>query len=107
MNGHKRARLTPGRRALLVSRVLDEGWTVADASMAAGVSQRTGCKWLARFKAEGERGVLDRSSLSRHCPRGLSEHELGSLETLRRQRWPLWRTAMQVGRGVGTVSRCM
>ena len=106
MNSHKHARLTPKGRALLVSRV-DEGWTVADASMAAGVSKRTSYKWLARFKAEGERGLLDRSSRPRHCPRGLSAQEQGSLEALRRQRWPLWRIAMQAGRGVATVSRCM
>lgn len=107
MNSHKHARLTPKGRALLVSRVLNEGWTVADASMAAGVSQRTSYKWLARFKAEGEHGLLDRSSRPRHCPRGLSAQEQGSLEALRRQRWPLWRIAMQAGRGVATVSRCM
>jgi len=107
MNSHKHARLTPKGRALLVSRVLDEGWTVADASLAAGVSKRTSYKWLARFKAEGERGLLDRSSRPRHCPRGLSAQEQGSLEALRRQRWPLWRIAMQAGRGVATVSRCM
>jgi transposase InsO family protein len=107
MNSHKHARLTPKGRALLVSRVLDEGWTVADASVAAGVSKRTSYKWLARFKAEGERGLLDRSSRPRHCPRGLSALEQCSLEALRRQRWPLWRIAMQTGRGVATVSRCM
>ncbi|HOY35835.1 MAG TPA: IS481 family transposase [Piscinibacter sp.] len=107
MNSHKHARLTPKGRALLVSRVLDEGWTVADASMAAGVSKRTSYKWLARFKAEGERGLLDRSSRPRRCPRGLSVQEQGSLEALRRQRWPLWRIALQSGRGVATVSRCM
>lgn len=107
MNSHKHARLTPKGRALLVSRVLDEGWTVADASMAAGVSKRTSYKWLARFKAEGERGLLDRSSRPRRCPRGLSVQEQSSLEALRRQRWPLWRIALQSGRGVATVSRCM
>ena len=107
MNSHKHARLTPKGRALLVSRVLDEGWTVADASLAAGVSKRTSYKWLARFKAQGERGLLDRSSRPRHCPRGLSAQEQGSLEALRRQRWPLWRIAMQAGRGVATVSRYM
>lgn len=107
MNSHKHARLTPKGRALLVSRVLEEGWTVADASLAAGVSQRTSYKWLARFRAEGELGLLDRSSRPRCCPRGLSADEQASLEALRRQRWPLWRIAMQAGRGVATVSRCM
>jgi transposase InsO family protein len=107
MNGHKHARLTPKGRALLVRRVLNEGWTVADASMAVGVSKRTGYKWLARFKAEGEDGLLDRSSRPRRCPRGLTAQEQGALEALRRQRWPLWRIAMQAGRGIATVSRCM
>lgn len=107
MNSHKHARLTPKGRALLVSRVLDEGWTVVDASTAAGVSKRTSYKWLARFKAEGERGLLDRSSRPRSCPRGLTYEEQGVLEALRRQRLPLWRIAMQAGRGVATVSRCM
>jgi transposase InsO family protein len=92
---------------LLVCRVLDEGWTVADASLAAGVKERTSYKWLARFKAEGERGLLDRSSSPKHCPRGLSAQEQASLEAPRRQRLPLWRIAMQAGRGVATVSRCM
>jgi transposase InsO family protein len=107
MNSHKHARLTPKGRALLVSRVLEEGWSVADASRAVGVSLRTGYKWLARFKAEGEAGLLDRSSRPRRCPRSLSGDEQLALERLRRQRWPLWRIAAQARRGMGTVSRCM
>jgi len=54
MNSHKHARLTPKGRALLVSRVLDEGWSVGAASEAAGISKRTGFKWLARFRSEDQ-----------------------------------------------------
>ena len=107
MNSHKHARLTPKGRALLVGRVLEEGWTVADASRAMGVSLRTGYKWLARFRAEGEAGLLDRSSRPRRCPGSLSVDEQRALERLRRQRWPLCRIAAQAQRGMGTVSRCM
>jgi transposase len=107
MNSHKHARLTPKGRALLVSRVLEQGWTVTDARLAAGVSNRTGYKWLARFKAEGEPGLLDRSSRPKRCPRSISAQEQCALEVLRRKRWPLWRIAMQAGRGIATVSRCM
>ena len=107
MNSHKHARLTPKGRALLVSRVLDEDWTVAAAAEAAGISRRTGYKWLARFKAEGVAGLVDRSSRPRCCPRTLTASEQVRLEALRRQRWPLWRIALQAGRGIGTVSRCM
>ncbi len=107
MNSHKHARLTAKGRALLVSRVLDEGWPVAIASEAAGVSKRTGFKWLARFRTEGAAGLADRSSRPLRSPRALSTEQQGELERLRRQRWPLWRIAMQAGRGVATVSRCM
>ena len=107
MNSHKHARLTARGRALLVSRVIELRWTVAAASQAAGVSVRTGYKWLARFRAEGSAGLADRSSRPKHMPRALSATERQCLEALRRQRWPLWRIAAQAGRGMGTVSRCM
>lgn len=107
MNSHKHARLTPKGRALLVSRVVEQGWTVAMASEAVGVSRRTGFKWLARFKAQGEAGLVDRSSRPLRSPQALTSQEQVELEGLRRQRWPLWRIASQAGRGVATVSRCM
>ena len=107
MNSHKHARLTPKGRALLVSRVLDEGWSVGAASEAAGVSKRTGFKWLARFRSEGAAGLVDRSSRPLSSPRALATDEQAELERMRRLRWPLWRIAAQAGRGVGTVSRCM
>lgn len=107
MNSHKHARLTPKGRALLVSRVLDEGWSMGAASHAAGVSKRTGFKWLARFKAEGPAGLVDRSSRPLRSPRALTPQEHVEFERLRRLRWPLWRIAAQARRGLGTVSRCM
>ena len=107
MNSHKHARLTPKGRALLVSRVLEEGWSVAAASQAAGVSKRTCFKWLARFNAEGPAGLADRSSRPRRMPRALSPIEQERLHALRRQRLPLWRIAAEAGCGIATVSRCM
>jgi transposase InsO family protein len=107
MNSHKHARLTPKGRALLVGRVLDEGWSVGAASEAAGVSKRTGFKWLARFRAEGLAGLADRSSRPLRSPRSLAVQEQADLEGMRRMRWPLWRIAERSGRGIATVSRCM
>lgn len=49
MNGHKHARLTPKGRALLVSKVLDQGCNVSAANEAASDSKRTGFKRLARI----------------------------------------------------------
>lgn len=107
MNSHKHARLTAKGRALLVGRVLDEGWSVGAASEAAGVSKRTGFKWLARFRSEGPAGLADRSSRPLRSPRSLAAKERAELEGMRRMRWPLWRIAAQAGRGIATVSRCM
>ena len=107
MNSHKHAGLTLRGRALLVSRVLDEGWKVAQASAAAGVSERTGYKWLARFKAEGSVGLADRSSRPHACPHQTSAQERQQLEQLRRQGLPLWRIALACGRSLATLSRHM
>jgi len=62
MKLHGNARLCPKGRLLLCRRVLDEGWSLAAAAEAAGVSERTAGKWLARYRAEGRAGLLDRSS---------------------------------------------
>jgi len=107
MNSHKHARLTPKGRALLVDRVLQQGWKVAVASNAAGVSPRTAYKWLARFKAEGLSGLDDRSSKPARSPHAVSDEDRVRFEALRRQRWPLWRIAVHAGRSLATLSRCM
>src|SRR5690606_27619792 len=59
---HSRAKTTPASRALLVRRVLAEGWSRRQAAEALGVSLRTVHKWIVRFQQEGEAGLLDRSS---------------------------------------------
>ncbi len=107
MNSHKHAGLTVRGRVLLVKRVIEQGWKVAAASEAAGVSERTGYNWLARFKAEGNAGLADRSSRPRTCPHATSPDDRQRFEQLRRQRWPLWRIARQCGRSLATLSRCM
>lgn len=105
MNSHKHARLTAKGRALLVRRVLEAGWTVKDASEASGVSERTGFKWLARYRAEGEAGLIDRSSRPRHCPHAIRPEDKQRWESLRRQRWPQWRIAAETEGSLASVSR--
>ncbi|HSK16158.1 MAG TPA: IS481 family transposase [Gaiellaceae bacterium] len=65
---HRNARTCPRSRRLLVDRVLVEGWSLAAAAAAAGVSERTGWKWVDRFRREGEAGLADRSSVPRSVP---------------------------------------
>ena len=67
---HGNARLTPRQRTLMCRRVREEGWTVAEAAEAAGCSERTVYRWLARCDA-GERddgSVLSAASTSEPHP---------------------------------------
>lgn len=107
MNSHKHARLTPAGRALLVKRVLQQGWTMSAAAEAVGVSCRTGFKWLARFKAEGAQGLQDRSSRPHRSPQACSPQQVQQFEQRRRERIPLWRIALETGRSLATVARHM
>ena len=86
MNVHEHARMTQRGRVLLVRRICDDGWKVADAADAAGVSARTAYKWLARFRAGGERMLHDRSSAPARKPHATSLETIAHVETLRRQR---------------------
>src|SRR5438876_268277 len=66
MKLHGNARTCPKSRALIARRVLKQGWSLAQAAEAAGVSVVTARKWAARFSA-GDRALEDRSS---HGSRG-------------------------------------
>ena len=102
MNVHKNARLTPSGRALLARRV-ESGWRVKDAAAAAGVSERTGYKWLGRHRLGGERRHQDRSSAPRRCPRKTSSERVARIEALRRQRMSGPKIAEALGMPYATV----
>jgi transposase InsO family protein len=86
MNVHKHARMTVHGRALLVLRVRQDGWRVLEAARAAGVSERTAYKWLARHRAGGERMLHDRSSAPGRSNRRLPVGTIAAIERLRRER---------------------
>jgi transposase InsO family protein len=65
---HANARLNVHGRRLLVDRVRRQGWAVAHAAKAMGISRQCAHRWLARFDAEGHAGLADRSSAPRSCP---------------------------------------
>ncbi|ETH03458.1 transposase, IS481 family [Bordetella pertussis 2356847] len=94
-------------RALLVNRVMQQNWTMRQASQAAGVSLRTGYKWLARFRSEGLDGLLDRSSRPHRSPKACAPEQVEHFAQQRRQRLPLWRIAREAGRSLATVARYM
>ena len=103
MNVHKNARLTPVGRALMISRIEQQGWPVARAAEASGVSRRTASKWLQRHRRGGERRHHDRSSAPRRCPRKTSAQVIGQIEALRRQRLTGPAIAQALGMARSTV----
>jgi transposase InsO family protein len=86
MNAHKNAKLTVHGRSLLVARITELGWPVADAAKAAGLATRTAHAWLARFRAGGAAALHDRKATPAHSPRRLPEPAVARLLELRRQR---------------------
>jgi transposase InsO family protein len=69
---HPNSKLTPLTRAALAERVDGLGWAVADAAQAMSISLRTAYRWLARHRAEGAAGLVERSSRAHRIPRRTS-----------------------------------
>jgi transposase InsO family protein len=86
MNLHANAPLGPKGRATMVRRVLEEGIALVEAAEAAGVSARTAGKWVRRYRAEGEAGLLDRSSAPRTIHNATSPERVEAIAALRRLR---------------------
>ena len=59
---HPNAPLTPEGRRRMVGCVLERGWTVTVTTERFQVDAKTVRKWRDRFLAEGDAGLLDRSS---------------------------------------------
>lgn len=104
MNIHQNARTTPLSRALMVKRIIELGWPVAQAAEAAGVSERTVYKWLARYRAEGPQGLRDRASVAHRLPHALSSAWVALIRTLRQARLTAWAIAQQIKVARSTVS---
>jgi len=66
--GHRNARLTFHGRRLLVQRVRGQQMPIAHVARAMGISRQCAHRWVARFDAEGEAGLHDRSSRPHRTP---------------------------------------
>ncbi len=107
MNSHKNARLTHHGRAELVRRVVDLGQPASQAAASFGVCVKTVRKWVARFEAEGEEGLRDRSSRPHRLHRPTPDAVGVRIAALRRERWTGKRIALELGVSPATVSRVL
>jgi transposase InsO family protein len=92
-----------GRRRLAV-RVVRDVWTVKAAAEAAGVSLRCGRKWVARYRAEGERGLCDRSSAPGRVANRTPAERVEAIMALRRLRFTAAEIAEALAMALSTVS---
>jgi transposase InsO family protein len=92
---------------LLCRRVEEHHRSLREAAEAAGVSERTARKWLARYRAEGVGGLRDRSSRPRRQPRRTSREREQAVFGLRLTRMTAAEIAGCLGMAERTVSRVL
>ena len=103
MKVHANAKLGPKGRLVMVLRVVEERWSLAEAAAAAGVSERTCRKWVKRFLAEGEAGLFDRSSAPHVVANRTPERLVEAIAALRRLRFTGEQIAEVFGMALSTV----
>ena len=87
MKLHANAALSLNKRRLLCRRVVEQEWTLTKAAEAAEVSVRCARKWVGRYRAEGELGLLDRSSSPATVANRTCERRVQVIAALRRLRF--------------------
>lgn len=91
--GHPNAPLTPAGRRRLCERV-DQGRPIAHVAAEAGISRRCLAKWYARWQADGEAGLADRSSTPTTSPDRTAPVVEDLVEQLRRETKSATRTCI-------------
>ncbi len=104
MQLHANAALSFKRRAQMVREVVEEHRAVAEVAAAAGVSQKTCRKWVARFRAEGDAGLLDRFSAPKTVANRTDERRLAVIAALRQLRFTGPEIAEVLAMPLATVS---
>jgi transposase InsO family protein len=103
MKLHANARTCPKSRQLLVDRI-DAGWSVMEAAEAAGITDRTARRWMARWRAEGSQGLLDRSCAPKRIPHRTPPERVREIIRLRRMRMTAAQIATALKMALSTVS---
>lgn len=107
MNIHKNARLSLARRIELVQDISVRGLSVTEAAAQHGVTPPTARKWLGRYLAAGEAGLLDASSRPAVSPRAIAPAKALAIVELRHKRLTQARIAAALGVSKSTVGRVL
>lgn len=76
-------------RLRFVRDALSDRFTMSELCARYGVSRRIGYKWIARYDAEGRRGLQDRSRAPHHCPHRIAA-TIAELLVGERTAHPFW-----------------
>jgi len=107
MNIHKNARLTLARRVELVQDITQRGFSASVAAMVHGVTAPTARKWLGRYLARGESGLVDASSRPTSSPAAIDPGKARAIVELRKRRLTQARIAAALQVSKSTVSRVL
>lgn len=87
MKLHANAALSLNQRRRLAGRVEEQGWSPTEAAATHEVSLPTARKWAARYRREGEAGLLDRSSAAGCVWNRTPDDRIAAICALRRLRF--------------------
>jgi transposase InsO family protein len=104
MDLHANAALSLNKRRLLARRVVEQRWPLTKAAGSAEVSVRCARKWVRRYRAEGELGLLDRSSAPARVANRTPDERVQAIACLRRLRFTGPEIAELLGMALSTVS---
>jgi transposase InsO family protein len=104
MKLHANAALSLNKRRLLCLRVVEQEWTLTKAAEAAEVSVRCARKWVRRYRAAGELGLLDRPSTPATVANRTCERRIQAIAALRRLRFTGPEIAETLAMPLSTVS---
>jgi transposase InsO family protein len=105
---HARAALNPAGRLKIVQLVVNDGWAQARVAERFQVARGTVSKWVARYRAEGQAGLQDRSSRPARSPSRTprrTEHRIVALRVTRR--WGPHRIGYHLHLPQSTVSKVL
>lgn len=107
MNIHKNARLALARRIEMVQDMTLRGVSACAAAQAHGVTAPTARKWLGRYLALGEAGLVDASSRPTCSPRAIEPAKALGIVELRHKRLTQARIAAVLDVSRSTVGRVL
>ena len=104
MKLHANAALSLRQRERMVRRVVEQGWSITKAAVAAEVSEQTCSKWVGRYRQDGLAGLVDRSSAPEVVANRSDEQTVQVIAALRRLRFTGPEIAELLDRPLSTVS---